>query len=419
MNLTKKILRTKVNSSAIQFALILSVIIALLLGGLILFSGVNKNLQTQFKIQEQVMLNATSGIEYGKAFSNELSLNSPQFIRLYDEGVDSVEITKKNWGAYLVFLSKGHHKNYEFQKIAMVGQQTKGITESLYLADLGNPLSVCGKTRLSGKCAIPKRGIKRAYIAGQNYIGNRLVYGTSTVSESQLPSINKSILSQINTPFLVEQLAWEQKDSIVNSFSNDPVYYYENGPINLSNIFVKGQVIIESADSIFVSKSAELDNVILRSPVVHFEQGFIGQVQVFSDYKIRLENDVILKYPSVLGLIELAPKAEVSGIEIGENSKVLGSVFLTSEKPDFRKEIRLDIQKGAAIFGLAYCNGKTQVKGKINGHLFTKKFYLKTASSSYENHLLNAEIYNDLPEAFVLIPLLDEFNKYVTLTWLN
>ena len=69
------------------------------------------------------------------------------------------------------------------------------------------------------------------------------------------------------------------------------------------------------------------------------------------------------------------------------------------------------IDKGAVVSGFVYCNGETELKGTINGAIYTQSFYLKTASSAYQNHLLNAEILNQLPEEFIPIPLLEVSNQ--------
>ncbi len=412
-------IRNKIKASAIQYALVLTVVIALLLGGLILFSGASRSIETQFHIQEKLRFNAISGIEYGKAFMEELALNEPKQLVLFDGGIDSVAVTKKNWGGYTILVSDAYHGNNSFQKMAMVGHLPDHESKSLVLADLGSPLSVCGRTVIKGHCELPKRGIKRAYIAGQNYIGDKLLYGTKSTSQSHLPAIDQPFLNQINQPVLVEKQEWELVDSLVVSFSESPKYFYSAGPVSVSDCVLKGQIIIESGDSIFVGGNSKLENVILKSPVIYFETGFEGDVQVFSSHKITTEPNVTFRYPSVMGLIETERREKASILKLGEGTILLGSLFVTSDTPDFRKEVRLDISKSSYVAGLTYCNGKTQLNGKVNGQILTKKFYLKTASSTYENHLLNAEIVNDLPEGFATIPLLNRPEKYKTLAWLK
>ena len=83
----------KIKSSAIYYALYLSLIFALVLGGLILMSGLNQQFAMQMDVEEILIDNASSGIAYGQINFRELEANRPTKIRLFNEGVDSVEIT--------------------------------------------------------------------------------------------------------------------------------------------------------------------------------------------------------------------------------------------------------------------------------------------------------------------------------------
>ena len=133
-----------------------------------------------------------------------------------------------------------------------------------------------------------------------------------------------------------------------------------------------------------------------------------------------LKNKVLLKYPSVLGLIEtLIPNEYSAEILIGAKSQVLGSVFAISEAPNFRMPVQISIDKDAEVDGLVYCQGRTQLKGTVNGNLYTQKFYLETPSSKYENHLLDAKILNSLPSDFVSVSLFENSNTLTQITWLN
>ena len=51
------------------------------------------------------------------------------------------------------------------------------------------------------------------------------------------------------------------------------------------------------------------------------------------------------------------------------------------------------ISKGAIVNGTVYSDGYTQLKScEIQGEVYTKKLFLKTRSSIYENTLLNVVI---------------------------
>jgi hypothetical protein len=247
-----------------------------------------------------------------------------------------------------------------------------------------------------------------------------LVYGTVLVSEKNLPIINETFISGLSD-LGAAILPWDpEQDSILVSFSDPGLHFIDDHYTTLRNVVVEGQVIIESRDSMYIAASAILKNVILKSPVVYVEDGFTGTLQIFASEKIILGENVHLLYPSVLGLEEqLFPEEECAQISIASRSQVIGSVFLFSRNENFRFPVQLNISSGAAIDGFVYCKGETQLRGTVNGHLYTEKFYLETKSSGYENHLLDATIQNRLPADFVYIGLLNNDEKLSRIEWLN
>lgn len=410
----------KLKSSSIYYALFLSMVIALILGSMVLFSGMNRQLASQFELEEILRNNAVSGIELAQANFSEMTNNQPVHTRLFGEGIDSVILEKQQWGAFTIVRSTAHHQSATFSKIALTGQSNNPNDPNLYVADQGRPLALCGDVRIEGHCMLPEAGLKRAYIEGKNYIGDQLIYGSYTAADRNIPPVDEAFLAQVYDMHAAV-LPWDPgRDSVTVSFYEEGVHFVSDESIDLTNQVIRGQVIIESKDSIFVSAAAQLDHVILRSPIVYFEAGFTGSVQVFSSKRITLENNIRLLYPSVLGLIEEDfPTSSNATITLGPQSQVLGSVFLLSRQENFRLPVQLTIGREAQVDGLVYCKGRTQLEGTVNGHLYTDKFYLKTKASTYENHLLDAQVLNQLPTDFVYINLLKSTNHLTRLEWLN
>ena len=248
-----------------QYALVIVMVIALLLSGMVLYAGMSSKLQTRFDVQERLRDNAQSGLAYGKAQISELNYDQPLDIQLYEDELDKVRLEKKNWGAYDYLIAEVNHQNIHFRMMEMIGYYQSKIPYALYLADRGNALALCGKTIIKGNTRLPKRGVKRAYIAGQNFIGQQLVQGTIQVSEHTLPRLNTEFLDQLQKPYLFEKQNWESVDSLNQSFSDPPVYYFSKHPIAIQQSNLSGHIIIESTDSIFVSKNAQLNDVIIKS----------------------------------------------------------------------------------------------------------------------------------------------------------
>ena len=410
----------KIQASAIYYALFLSVIFALILGGFILLSGFNQNFASQMDVEEILIDNSHSGMAYAQVYFNELENNKPSTIRLYDKGIDSVSILKKNWGAFTILQSTAIHRNRAQSKIAMFGSAISPNQTNLYLTENGRPISLCGDARIEGKCYLPKAGLKRAYINGQNYTGGKLIYGTTQPAKRQLPTLQTGFIDElVQTNGDINQ--WdENQDSIIVSFSDNGIHFLSDHYINIQNMVIKGQVIIEAKDSVFIGRNAIIENAVIKSKVIYIEAGFIGTAQLFASEHIILEEDVTFKYPSVLCLIEEDfPTDKSSGINIGTGGQVLGTVLLFSKSPNFRKPLQLTVESEAEIDGLAYCAGKTQLKGVINGSLFSEKLFLKTGSSAYENHLLNGKILDQLPSEFVTANLLAETEMLQQIAWLE
>ena len=140
----------KVKASAMIYALFLLTVVSIVIAGLFQLSSLNHQLSSKFEIEEILVNNSESGISYAQAYFLEIEPNRKTIIRLFDEGIDSVELTKKNWGAYQIIESKAIHNHKSYTKMVMVGSKSKLDFPNLYLADLGRPLSLCGKTKIEG-----------------------------------------------------------------------------------------------------------------------------------------------------------------------------------------------------------------------------------------------------------------------------
>ena len=408
----------RVKSSAMFYALFLMTIVSIVIAGLFQLSDLNKQLASKFEIQEILVKNSKSGLAYGQAYFLELS-QKEMTVRLFDQGIDSVVLSKKNWGAYQILKSKAVHQDQSFSKMVLVGSLAKTKLPNLYLADQGRPLSLTGKTKIEGSCKLPEAGVKRAYISGENYQGDKLIYGQKENSGKQLPQINDELILNLNL-IEGEKLEWDNTlPSYYCPFDSLPVHFVSDAPIFIGTQSFSGQIIIESKDSIVISSQAQLEDVIIKSPKIIIESGFRGNIQCLASDGIIVEESVILEYPSVLGVVQLQQKEKPSFISIQSQSKIIGSVFILSEVQNFRKPVKLLIEKESVVHGLVFSQGQTELKGRVNGSIFTQSFYLKTASSVYQNHLLNAEITNQLPKEFIPIPLLESSNKIKIIQWLN
>lgn len=409
-------------AGALSYALIFIILTGAFCLGLIWILSGNRFIQSTIQSKEKALLNVYAASHYLTHI--DYSDRGDEF-DLFFNG-DTVTVSLKKWGNNTVAKIHSFKNNYSIKRTLLIGDYEEEAYPALYLADTDLELKVSGNTNLKGKLILPKRGIKRAFIEGKNFSRDNLYEGKIGESERKLPELNPKYVD-----YSLKELMPEDRNYLVTlpndslfSFHNPTAYYYSENPIFIQEHKLKGNLIIESSDSIVVDSNTELNNVILIAPVVQISSGFQGKLQVYSKERIEIEDDVTLHYPSFLSLLdddELFRRAVSPAIKIGKNVLVSGEIILVSTSPDFRNPVQLLIQEESRIIGTVYNVGDTQLKGSINGSLFTKRFFLKTKSSTYTNHLLDAEIDNSiLPDYYINSAILkgDQL-KSTILEWLE
>lgn len=409
----------KIKSSALYHVIFVGVLTAISLSSLTLLFFNQKKIKLLTELESKLMYNALSGVEYFKVYHNSLEWNKKEGISMFQSTIDSVYLTKRKWGIYTLLNSLATHKKTQINVNCLLGHEIHQGTESLYLSDKGRPLNVSGETRIEGTVSLPKSGIKRAYIDGENYRGGQLVYGERKVSDNSLPNISSidEFLSERSVKNSVISSTTNQ--TVFNSFNNETLFFEINGQ-GINDYNFRGNIVVFSKDSVIIEPNYALEDVIIFSPKVIVKSGFVGSVQIFAKDEIFLERDVVLKYPSALILEEEDyENFKSKSITISERSQVLGTIVLFSHQPNFRKPLILNIKSKALISGFVYNSGSTELQGDILGHLFTDKFKLKTRSSRYENHILNGKIRSGLPNEFGTINLSGDNSKLIDIKWVD
>lgn len=385
-------------AGSLFYALAISVVIAIVSGGLLMAAYFTRIGIRQDETVVELQRNLQSGLEL--LLDESFTSTAPVETDLFGHGNDSVELQKKSWGAFEIALVKAHRRNRSQQLAAATGWQNEDAT-ALVLADLDRPLSVAGKTELRGDCYLPKAGIQRAYIEGQSYLGDRLVYGQQKTSERFLPPYNEKLVNDLLQLFdfspgendsVITPQELQLRDSLDNSFFNTPLYVVSSSAISLNNEIISGQVCIVSRQSIHLGKNAALKNVVLVAPKIIIDDDVAGEFQAFARDSLIAGKNVQLHYPSVLAVTGTAKSPDGALLAIGEKSTVMGELFVCSRANDFRKNVRVQVSSGATVYGSIYCDGLLDLQGSVSGSVICRKFELKTNSAVYDNHLLNAVI---------------------------
>ena len=384
------------------YALAITVIMALVSTSLLVAAHYGRIRLQRDEIRENVIRNSKSGLELLMGDQSIVGYDSPKDIDLFGRGSDSVLLENKSWGAFEVAISHAHNKSFSHELIAAIGWQgDMNDKTALILADLDRPLSITGSTKLTGDCYLPKAGIQRAYIEGNSYSGEKLVYGEIKTTDRFLPKYNDTLVKRIKALFefqpgkndsVIYGEAFQQSDSINNSFLNRPLYVFNEGTIIINSQKICGQVCIISHKLIRIGKNSSIHNELLIAPRIEIDDEVEGDFQAFARDSLITGEKVHLHYPTVLGIIATDKSPDFASLFIGKKSRIFGQVFACSTESDFRKHVIVSTEKESIVYGEIYSSDLVDHKGEVYGDVVCVKFELKTPSAEYENHLLNAII---------------------------
>ena len=393
-----------VKANSLLYAIYVCLIVSIICGALLYFANLYTQLNIHYNLQEELFINNQSVTNY--ALGNKLIV--AEIPPDENSGIQG-SFQSKKYGLLTLLISKSSLRNDTITAAHIVGSFFNDKT-AIYLSNFTKPLTYSGKVKIVGDCYLPSQYIETAYI--NNKPNELIVQGQKMISEILLPEINsnfKTIFERIETQKTQFSDVEKYKDSLFyNSFLNETKEIYVNS--TLSNVVFKGNFVLRSKDSIRIKKNVVLEDVILISPKITFEEGFKGTIQAFATVGIKLESKVILNYPSVVCVYN--ETGEESKILIKKECKIAGAIVLFGNKLETIDKNSIEIEQNGLVFGDIYCSGKLCLKSKVLGSVYTNRFFYKTESSTYDNTIMDLEIDSSKrPPYFIAIPL---FNSKIT-----
>lgn len=397
----------KVGASALQSVLTVSLIILLILSALMAASLHVSRIYHQKKRSEKLARNAMSAMNL--LLAGTVDFQDSVTIDLYGNQRDSVILKKDTWGLYDVYQAIAFTVNDSVRKQALGGVAILPEEDyALYLADQHLPLSVSGETTIKGSVFIPEAGVRKSYIEGREFASKEVVSGDTKSSDTELPALNKEMLERLSLNFELDSASdfisiETMDDDFYNSFENETQVFFSNDSLNIENS-ISGNILIQCKSAVKISSHAQLENVQIYAKSILVEEGFQGSIQAFARDSIRLEEDVTLEYPAVLGLIPEENEQDEQEfnpvITVGKGSEVSGLVFTVwPEKEGVFPLIQLD---SAFVYGQVFSAGMLQLKGKVEGTTITQGFILHTSSTLYENFVLDGVMDRDALSPYYL-----------------
>jgi hypothetical protein len=387
-----------VKAHSLLYAIYVCLIVSIICGALLYFSNLYNQLNLYYNLQEELYIQNQSVLNF--ALGNKTA--PVEIEKDVNSGIQGSYQTK-SYGLLSLVLAQSYISNDTVSSVHFVG--TRNIDKNaVYLTKFSKSLSYSGEVRLVGNNQLPSTFIETSYI--NNSLNKLVTEGKISLSEPKLPEINpdfKKIFFGIKSETVKLTDIERPKDSLYyNSFFNITKVIQVKS--TLGNIIFKGNFILRSEDSIRVKKNTVLEDVILIAPKITLEEGFKGTVQVFATKGIELEQKVTLNYPSVLCVYNESP--DQSKIKIKKECHITGAVVLFGNNDTEIDKNTIEIDEKGLLFGDLYCSGKLMLKSNVYGSVYTNRFFLKTASSSYENIISDIEINTEKrPAYFISIPL--------------
>lgn len=403
----------KIPAGALQFSILISIVIASLVMAFILLTYTQIRFSKQLSFAEKTIGLTHSGIAfekqnaipYGDSISPDIAL---------DYG--TLKLHKTHWGSFDKLIVTSQIRKNKHQKIALMGGVYSDKTRpAIYLSDRNMPLVLVGKTQIKGASWLPRQGVKGGNIVGNYYQGSQLIYGPIMESKSLLPKIPRDKrlyfkellfgdLPQVDSLFISPR----EKELVKNSFDSEPKWIYSTGVITLTDMELEGNIIVKSDTLIRVSAFAKAKDILLIAPHIIIDSKVEGAFQAVASKSITVGIGATLKYPSSLAVIHDSKNIvagrkskEFIGIRIEEKSRVAGVVMYLDDSTTKHQKPTLEIDKDVEIRGDVYVEGGVELRGRVLGSVYANNFSAQERGSIYQNHIFNGEVdARGLPKRF-------------------
>lgn len=418
----------KIKAGALQYVLVISVIIALIIIAFISLVYLQQKMNIKHQFTKEAIAAVQLGFESLKQQKVPYNLKTP--IHFYDNETAVTTLVKKHWGIFDLAIVNSKVGNEFFQKIGLLGVQDSK-RDALYLKDNNNALVLVGKTKITGSVSLPKQGVKSGNIAGVSFYGKPLINGPRKTSTSSLPQIqNIEFVKDFYQNYAtneIKNIELEDGVQLHQSFTKNTGLYATNNPILLKNISLSGNIVVSSKTAIVVEASANLEDIILIAPKIRIEKNTTGNFQAIAKKSIEVASGCTLHYPTALIVLnENDPSVEALNrdeqakeeIHISKNTLVKGMVVYCSDNNTSTYKTQIQIDDSAVVQGEVYCTKNLALQGSVFGSVYTHHFIVKKSGGVYVNHLYNAIINaKKLPIQYVGLLIENQSNSVAK--WLN
>lgn len=373
-----RIFKTYLRANALQYAIFLSVMILLLLLSFLLFVNTNGILSLRTD-----------------NFINDISFQKSQ---IYLPKNTSLKTETQKWGAFDIVRVKNAESEERLKNQFQTIYLSAPIILSKHLYQLYVPsynnkgsLQITGQASIQGNLSVPNSDIRTTSAAGFIYTGTTDFKGTIKNSTAALPEVKKRFYEDYLELGNDSIIPFDKSKIGYQSFKNRGVTVVSDRAILLNKHDYKGFVKIISSQQITVDQNSTLEDVELIAPVIKFQNGFTGKVHAVARDSIVVGEHVTLNFPSSLTITD-SNFENYPSIVIQKNASVSGLVRQFKKVPETDSYPQLFISKDAIFKGSIYNVGNTELRGTVEGSLYTHSFIAYVDGRIYRNYIFDGKI---------------------------
>ncbi|WMJ72544.1 hypothetical protein RCC89_05125 [Cytophagaceae bacterium ABcell3] len=359
---------TKLGGNAYFVVIAISLMISTLCSSLLYLVLVRNLEYKEFDSYCRLVSLSKSGINIA------LSSDSPEagdslFFHLSDDFNDTVVVKKNIWGCFEICSVHSKYNRKSLDKYFLSGVENKLVKDyALYLADHNVPFRL-GDAYVNGDCYLPKGKFEKVGFSSKGVIKGKLYNSSASV-----PKPDTSFLKYVGlsgSHLMVKEWMVDVDLPSFNSFSGPTQYIHITEYLNIKDS-IKGNMVIFCDKEVKVAAGAHTDDIIIIAPVVTFEAGFEGSLQVFARDSIVVGENCKLLYPSILCNVKHQSSMFQPHIRIGKFSSLKGAIFTIDNSSDFQKPLII-LEEGVYVEGFVSTGGFVRLRGMIAGNVSANK----------------------------------------------
>lgn len=387
-----------VRASALYISLIISLLIVLVCGAMLMTTYIYR-MQDRKAVRMQLLKrNLSSAREL--LLLDGFPSDTLEKLSLFGGQQDSVLLEKRTWGVYQTGIISVWVGADSLAQAIMMGVVPDDTLQVFYLADEDRPVSISGKSKITGTAYLPKSGIKAAYVEGRGYEDRTLVYGSIKDSGRELELPAGRDFSDL-ADWMQEMLRRARQEGrpditqdVPGSFLDPVKWVYQGAVAQIGEgQQLNGQVILTADSAITVQAGARLEHTILIAPYIRIEAGFTGRLQAFATDSIVTGAQVQLKYPSALVVLKPDTAGFQARLSMGKDCMVEGALIAWEKQ---RSELMplLQIGEGTLVKGELWSKGYVTLakNAAVNGSVTAIRLMARVSSAIYENYLIDVKL---------------------------